>query len=88
MSALPPGLHHGATPDEPPVEVSKKRGGKPTKPPKELALGDTVYLNSGSPRMTVVALKPFFVKVAWIKYDDGVLQEAILPVEAFRKDWK
>ena len=68
-----------------------EKGSRPA-PAPEWKIGDTVYLKSGSPRMTVAALVPLdsgpHVRVVWTKYDDGTMQETILPAATFRKDWK
>ena len=58
-----------------------------------LAVGDTCYLNSGSPRMTVIGLDQLVdgtvsVFVAWVRYDTGEMHRDRLPAASLRKDWK
>lgn len=57
--------------------------------PKPVAVGDAVYLRSGSQKMTVVAVMQDFkgvevANVVWMGYGTADLREAQIPVAALR----
>ncbi len=55
---------------------------------RPFAVGDVVYLRSGSPRLTVISIVPnvAYVEVAWIVYESGELRKATLPEAAFEEN--
>lgn len=57
-------------------------------PIKEIKVGDTVYLKSGSPRLTVTAiLGNDIVEVSWCKFDAAEMQVWNFPLAAMRVSW-
>lgn len=49
----------------------------------EIQIGDTVYLRSGSPRMTVVNVDDAHLTVRWIVFESGEPQQMIAPAVCF-----
>jgi uncharacterized protein YodC (DUF2158 family) len=51
---------------------------------KKMKVGDTVYLKSGSPRLTIAAIDGDQARVAWVS--DGTLQETYFPLICLVKE--
>jgi uncharacterized protein YodC (DUF2158 family) len=49
----------------------------------QFEIGDTVYLKSGSPRMTVTGVDCTFITVHWIVFESADIRTLTAPAAAF-----
>ena len=52
---------------------------------KEIQIGDVVQLTSGSPRMTVFAIRKGRASVVWSHYSTGIVREKTVSLKALVK---
>lgn len=85
MSRKPPAFPPSAAAPDPQPRAEPR----PTSSGPKFKVGDTCYLQSGSPRMTITHVRDDGnVDVAWCDYSTGEMYYAILPIAALRREWK
>jgi uncharacterized protein YodC (DUF2158 family) len=52
---------------------------------EEIQVGDVVQLTSGSPRMTVFAIRKGRASVVWNHYETGIIREKTISLKALVK---